>query len=524
MMARNKKRKTSKKAKTRMPKKAVAKKKPKADKGKKGVDAILIVGVILIVAIGVYLMFSQRETIAESEPQTTTIPAKEKSVRKPGVAGSFFPADEKKLDEMIDGFLDDAEKQNLYGVLALVSPHAGYVYSGKTAARGFKQLTDSTIKTVVVIAPSHRAAFKGASIADVTHYKTPLGEIALSDKVNQLRTQKVFVSNPNAHSKEHSLEVQLPFLQKVLGDFKLVPIVTGSVDPAEIAEAIKPILDDNTLIIASTDLSHYHDYDTAVRMDAKTVDAIASLDFNTMRLSGCEACGKTPTLVLMHLANDLNWRSRVLDYTNSGDTAGDKQRVVGYASIAFYTGLNESEQDYLTSLARETVEAVVSKNNPPEVDENTLPPKLKEISGCFVTLNKHGGLRGCIGHIMPQEPLYKCVIENAVSAALYDRRFSPVEEDELKEIHLGVSVLSPPKKLVHSGGNDLVEKLVPHIDGIVLRQGRRQSTYLPQVWDQLPTHEIFLSSLCKKGGMRGDCYRDKKTEVQTYRAQVFEEK
>jgi AmmeMemoRadiSam system protein A len=224
------------------------------------------------------------------------------------------------------------------------------------------------------------------------------------------------------------------------------------------------------------------------------------------------------------MAEDLGWRARVLDYRNSGDTAGDKKSVVGYTSIAFYSGLNETEQAYLTSLARLTLTNVLNGGEKPKVDANSLPPKLREKSGCFVTLEKHGQLRGCIGHILPQELLYQCVIDNAVSAALYDGRFNPVSASELTEIHIEVSVLSNPKRLAHSGGSDLLNKLTPNIDGLVLRQGRRQSTYLPQVWEQIPDATDFLTSLCKKGGMSSNCWRDEKTVVEVYRAQVFTEK
>jgi len=240
----------------------------------------------------------------------------------------------------------------------------------------------------------------------------------------------------------------------------------------------------------------------------------------------CEACGIYAILILMDIAKRNEWKAKIIDYKNSGDVTGDKSRVVGYSSIVFYSEkeelLTKEEQKFLLNLARETVESYVKNKKKPKVDETKLTPAMKKVQGCFVTLNKNNNLRGCIGHILPQEELYKCIIDNAVNAAVNDHRFNPVTEDELNDIEIEISVLTVPQRLEFSSGDDLKNKLRPNIDGIVLKSGFHQSTYLPQVWEQIPNKESFLSNLCMKGGMAIDCWKDKSTEVYTYQAFVFD--
>jgi AmmeMemoRadiSam system protein A len=340
----------------------------------------------------------------------------------------------------------------------------------------------------------------------------------MSPKILDLMKEKSFVNDERIHSQEHSVEVQIPFLQSVLKDFKLVPIVVGDMNPEELASILEKYVDDDTLVIASSDLSHYYSYEQAVRLDSNCIKAMP--EFNYSLMQECEACGIIPILTLMHLAEKQKWRGQLLDYRNSGDTAGDKNRVVGYGSIAFYQGLNKEEQEYLLELSRKTLESYLKTGQ--KIEAENIPEKTKEISGCFVTLNKNHQLRGCIGHILPQESLYQCVIDNTISAAVHDPRFRPVQESELNAIEIDISVLSVPKKLDYKDAVDLKEKLVPLVDGVVLKKNMRSATYLPQVWEQLPDKEEFLSSLCEKAGLNGDCWTQN-PEIQTYRAQVFKE-
>ncbi len=499
--------------------------KKKSSKNKEAdwrMDAILVLGLIFVVFAGVYIFTHPGKFASNREPEVSkTLNAENMVVRKPAVAGSFYPADKEQLSAMISEFLGEAEDVRLPNVKGLIAPHAGYVYSGPTAAWSFKQLVGRDIQTVVIIAPSHHVKLSGASVLDVTHFETPLGLIPVSAKVQDLLSEDGFANIPAAHSQEHSIEVELPFLQFVLGDFELVPIVVGRADPKALAGVLSKYLDDSTLVVASTDLSHYKPYADAVETDKKFIETVPALDVDGA--SNCEACGIIPVLTLMHLAQDAGWVGRLLDYTNSGDTAGDKNQVVGYASVAFYDGLNESEEEYLLALARETLEKHYNGGTKPQVDEAGLTPRLKAKSGCFVTLNKHGSLRGCIGHILPQVPLYECVMENALNAALHDGRFQPVTQDELGELHIDISMLTTPKKMEFGTSDELLRKLVPGRDGVVLNYLGRTSTYLPQVWGQIPGKEQFLSSLCQKQGSRADCWKVG-AEVEVYGAQVFAEK
>ena len=266
-------------------------------------------------------------------------------VREPAVAGRFYPGDKAKLARMIDGFLGQVTGEKVSKVRALICPHAGYVYSGPTAAYAYKQLAGTDVRTVIVLAPSHTARFTGASIPNADAYRTPLGLVQLSPLAETLAATKPFVRAPTCrvrggqgtpHALEHSLEVQLPFLQTVLKTFQLVPVVYGQVDPKAVAEKLAPHLDDHTLLIASSDLSHYKPYAAAMRTDRKCIDAIRSLD--TSAIQPEQACGRGPILTVMHLAKAKGWKVRLLDYRNSGDPAGDKSAVVGYAAIAFFRG------------------------------------------------------------------------------------------------------------------------------------------------------------------------------------------
>jgi hypothetical protein len=338
------------------------------------------------------------------------------------------------------------------------------------------------------------------------------------------------VSVADAHLQEHSLEVQLPFLQLMLKDFEIVPILINSSDPKALAELLAPHIGEDTLVVASTDLSHYHSYDTAVSLDRVCTAAITGGRFSDMPL--CEACGKQAVLSLMHIAQMKGWRGMLVDYKNSGDTAGGKNRVVGYASIAFVEGkemtdtmketLPAQDREALLRLARTAIEARLVEGAKVERPDQ-IPPVFNEMRGCFVTLHKHRQLRGCIGTIEPTCSLVECVEKNARNAAFSDPRFPALREEELKEIDIEVSVLSVPETLSFKDGEDLKGQLEPNIHGVILSRGMHRSTFLPQVWKQLPQKEKFLEHLCLKGGMSATAWREPKTQVEVYTAEVFGE-
>ncbi|MFA5141159.1 MAG: AmmeMemoRadiSam system protein B [Elusimicrobiota bacterium] len=460
---------------------------------------------------------------------------------RPGIlAGGWYPADPEALRHRLKLYLDRTGKTEVKGrVLGLVSPHAGYMYSGQAAAYGAAAIRGQKIRRVVVMGISHRYPLKGASVPEFTHYETPLGRIPVDQKACAfLRQNKLFGSYPNADRQEHSIEIQLPFLQAVLGkDFELVPIMFGELTEAEHAEAaaeVRKLLDEGTLLVASSDFVHYgsrfgyrpfeRDIPKNIEaLDRTALDAILKKDFKTfhghVEKTGATICGHVPIGVLL-LALPKDAKGSLLRYYRSGDMSGEWDGSVSYASVAFgpaisFKGseretreaamLDPEEQKEVVALARATVEAYVRGRKVP--DEKSLEAKvrkgLKKDRGLFVTLRKHGELRGCIGDIAGREPLYKGVVANAVNAAVNDTRFSPVQAGELGDITVEVSILSPLKP---AGG---YRDILPGWHGVVLSKGRRGAVFLPQVavefgWEV----EEFLSHLARKAGMGADDWRE----------------
>jgi len=255
-------------------------------------------------------------------------------VRAPAVAGLFYPDGATQLADSVDELLRQIAGENAEGLRALICPHAGYRYSGPVAASAFAQLRGKSVERVLLMGPSHRVAFRGVALAEVDEFETPLGRMPLVDGTSLLTNDGVFVRLDAAHEAEHSLEVQLPFLQRLLNHFSLVPLVFGEVDELAVAESLRPWCTPDSLLVASTDLSHYQPYDKAVQQDRTTIEHILRLEPSALRHD--DACGRGPVRTLLHLARGYRWHAHLLDYKNSGDTAGDKHRVVGYTAIAFY--------------------------------------------------------------------------------------------------------------------------------------------------------------------------------------------
>jgi AmmeMemoRadiSam system protein B len=262
----------------------------------------------------------------------------EKKVRESVIAGSWYPGKKEDLAKALDSFLKKPGKQGLGKIRALVAPHAGYAYSGQVAAYAYKQITGVKYSGVIVLAPSHHVSFGGMALTDKTHYRTPLGDIAVSEEARMMEKGSKLVKNIfGVDEEEHSLEIQLPFLQRVLDAFELIPFTIGRMSMSEIDDAAGLIikhLDEETLIVASTDLSHYYPYNEAVSMDNECVKAVTGLDVSAAQ--SCEMCGIIPVLITMSIAKKLGWKTRFLNYANSGDVTGDRSGVVGYAAIALY--------------------------------------------------------------------------------------------------------------------------------------------------------------------------------------------
>lgn len=481
--------------------------------------------------------------------------AQQKHVRKAYVAGQFYPGTPQTLTQQVQQYLDQAGQPELPGKLrALVAPHAGYRFSAPIAAYAYKQIV-KPFRRVFILASNHSpyADVDGLSVPEYTHYATPLGEVPVSPLARKLLQDGRISYVPEAHST-HVVEVQLPFLQLLLDEFKIIPIVTGRMnldDVKRFGALLAQYADEQTLFIVSTDLSHYHAYDEAVQLDTACVHALEHLDSRGVIES--ELCGQGAALIVLEIAKQHGWQGKALDYRNSGDTAGDKSRVVGYAALAYYAPahdaaseadrrptqpeaesasvaprpepnpLSAAEQQVLLELAQTTLEQYVKHQTvyDPPTEEFAQFPRLREQRGVFVTLKKDGQLRGCIGNLIGRQPLYRSVRDNTISAAARDARFQPVTAEELEAISLSISVLDVPQLVQAAAPDEYLERLRPQADGVILVNGRRSATYLPQVWQQLPDPVEFLGRLCAKGGLAPDCWRQPGTQLYTYQAQAF---
>jgi len=464
-------------------------------------------------------------------------------VRKPAVAGMFYPGNKEELAGKVDDFLANAEKSDIKGrVFAIIVPHAGYEYSGQIAAYSFKQLEGADFKKIIIISPSHYVSFDGMSVYNKGAFETPLGIIKidkeLADKI--MAKDKRFIFYPEAHLKEHAIEVELPFLQKMYKDkdFKIVPITMGNPETDDIrilSDTLYDVMDKDTLLIISVDLSHYYPYDKAVELDTNSTSAIEHLDAQKMlkdiNSHNSEIDAPIAVLGMITLANRYNAKAKIIKYANSGDVTGDKSRVVGYSSIVVYIPsdlqekgdmimkdeyLSKEEKVKLLEIAKlSIIEAVTGKR---QFFPNVTEEKLKENCGAFVTIKENNELRGCIGYIQAVKPLYETVKDVAKSAAVNDYRFNPVAENELDKLELEISVLTPLKKI-----KDINEIEVGK-HGLVMKQGFNSGLLLPQVateynWDK----ETFLKETCRKAGLPQDAWKDKSTEIYTFSAEVFGE-
>lgn len=460
-------------------------------------------------------------------------------------AGKFYPAQGGELLRTIDRLTHQAQRlaprlPSQQKLKALILPHAGYIYSGLTAAHAVHALKHAHVRKVILLGPDHSVGFENGAISDAAWWETPLGKVALHPDGRRLRQgDKRFRHVAESDKREHSLEVLLPFLQVYLADFKIVPIVIGPCDHVGMASAIEPVIDAKTLIVVSTDLSHFLPYDRATKRDKETIWHILELNEAPLLADENRSCGKYPIGVLLSIARKHNWKPVLLNYTNSGDTAGDRRRVVGYAAIAFYgeramaspnefsSALTQSQGHTLVALARQTLLARFNRKIPQETKAQ-LEARLQDDTfqtqcGVFVTLKIGGQLRGCIGSLVGREPLADGVRANALNAAFNDPRFSPLTEAELDRVSIEVSVLTESQPLAYESATDLISKLRPKIDGVTVRQGFASATFLPQVWEQLPDAKAFLSHLCVKAGMPGNAWRQGDLEVETYQVQYFEE-
>ncbi len=469
--------------------------------------------------------------------------------REAVVAGQFYPASPLELRRTLDALFDHAvPTRGLKGIVGLIVPHAGYVYSGQVAASGFNQIdTAMHYEDVFVIGPSHYVGFTGAAVYVEGDFLTPLGKVTVDRELGRhlLAESSLFSDRADAQAKEHSVEVELPFLQHVFGSrLKIVPIVVGENSPQtcdKIAEVLRPYFNGRNLFVISSDFSHYPAYADAVHVDSITAAGILTNSPETLVSTlvrndragitnlATSLCGWSAVLTFLSLTSGSPATHLTkIQYMNSGDSpVGEKDRVVGYCAIAAHDdGQQEGGQMFqlapedksaLLSIARETLEHCVRTGEVPDIPAGTLSGRLTTPCGAFVTLNKNGRLRGCIGRFEPDAPLYKVVQEMAVAAATQDYRFNPVTRSELSDIRIEISVLTPLHKIRDSSEFD------PAKHGIYIRKGGRSGTFLPQVAKETGwTKEELLGHCAQdKAGIGWDGWKD--ADLFVYEAIVFGE-
>ncbi len=477
------------------------------------------------------------------------------TVREPVVAGAFYPADSAGLARMVQGHLGDVKDLPAIDgrIIALIVPHAGLVYSGQIAAYSYKALENSNVDKLILCGPSHRHRFEGLSVyGPGVQWKSPLGKVACHDSLCNLllNHSRLIDLVKEAQTQEHSLEVQLPYLQTVLNSFRIVPVVMGYPDNRAIellAEALKTLeFDEHTIMVASTDWQHYRPASQGWRMDSLGIDCLERLDPDRLQqyLQGgqVEACGGGPAVAVLKAAIAKGAdRVKVLRYGDSGDVSGDKTSVVSYVAAVIYKSADEkadpaetshesptterelpskfelsgADKTELLTIARQSIEHFLAVGSLPEfeVSEN-----LRRLGAAFVTLEKEGMLRGCIGHTVAQEPLYKTVSICAVQAAVADRRFRPVQSDELPQLHIEISVLTPLQEVKS------LDEIEVGRDGLMISMGNNRGLLLPQVaadygWDRTE----FLQQTCHKAGLPAEAYKSPQALIQKFQAVIFGE-
>ena len=428
-----------------------------------------------------------------------------RGVKPPNVAGTFYPGDGDALRREVDAHLERARAEGP-APKALIAPHAGYPYSGPVAASAYARLKPRAheIRRVVLLGPTHYHPIHGVAVSGAESFQTPLGRVPVDAASVRRALEHVFVQRFDpAFEREHSLEVHLPFLMRVLPRFTFVPLLVGRASPAEIDTLLEALWGGpETAIVISSDLSHYLDYERARRADAETSEAIVALRHDAVGYE--QACGRHAVNGLLHLAKRRGLEARALDVRNSGDTAGPRDRVVGYGAYAFfepaYDRLGLEARRHLLGIAARSIRHGLAHGKACAVDLERLPPALGERRASFVTLESNRRLRGCIGSLEATHPLAEDVAHNAHAAAFDDPRFPPVREADLEALGIRISVLSSPVPMHVGSEADLVSRLRPDIDGLIIEDGKKRATFLPSVWKGIPEPARFVRELAAKAG------------------------
>ena len=502
--------------------------------------------------------------------------SQEKNVRNYLTTGNWYSRYPENLNTMLETFFKETKIKPMPGkIVGLIGPHAGFAYSGQCMARAYKQLEKQPgPERVILLGISHRGGFYGAAVSDFQYNSTPLGKIPVDTEITaKLAEEKNFRKNNTIMQHEHSLENHLPFLQFIQNKlknnkYKIVPILFGYLyhqDFKKMADIIKKYIDDKTLVIASTDLTHYGSNfgytpfrddlkSNLTKLDMGIINHIKKLDFdgyfNYKKKTGITMCGFTPVGVLMNLFAGKNYSGTLIDYYKSGDFENDYSFSVSYASMVITETpsktakanrgpgkpapdkgeepgtkamkLTQKEKKTLLSIARQTLEEHFQGKR---LELTSIESKykisapLKEKTGVFVTLRKNGDLRGCIGTLIGEEPVYEGVRNNVLKAAFQDPRFSPLKSSELKKIDMEISVMTPLQKIAD------YKKIKLGTDGVIIKKGYYQSVFLPQVATETGWGlDMFLSRLCMKAGLSPGAYKEEGMDFYIFQALVFDEK
>ncbi len=458
-------------------------------------------------------------------------------IRETAVAGLFYPADMYQLASDVEGYLEHAHSTLSGRPQIMIVPHAGYRYSAAVAAQAYKMIQPFAhkIKNVFLLGPSHHTLFKGVALPAAKYFKTPLGKVKVNDEIiTALDRKALFKINAVAHRKEHALEVQLPFLQKTLKNFTIIPMLYGETEAKKIAEALQPYLeDDKSLLIVSSDLSHYLDYNTAQKVDAQTAKQIKE----QTPLSHHQSCGATAVNTAMLLARYFGLVPQMLDMVNSGDVSAEKDRVVGYGAWVYQepeeeielTGIDLEQKNLsnfarhnrqeLLEIARKSLESAVINGHPYQPEREKMNDVLFNKGAAFVTLRKGKLLRGCIGSLKPTKAIAVDIADNAYAAAMNDDRFKPLRAEELKEISFSIALLTNFEAIEFKSHEDLLSKIRPNEDGLIIEDGKREGLFLPAVWKEIADKEEFINQLKIKAGLPPSYWSD---QMKVYRFKTVE--
>ncbi|HJO92281.1 MAG TPA: AmmeMemoRadiSam system protein B [Victivallales bacterium] len=481
------------------------------------------------------------------------------------LAGKWYTDKPDILKKQLNSYFDNVKERKLKNVIALILPHAGYIYSGLTAAYGIKEIQGRKFSRIIIIGPSHYSyLYNKISVPNLEYYQTPLGKVKLDTKfIKEVERLPQASSQLRLHNVEHSVQIEVPLLQSALGKFKLVPILVGHLDKntaLEIGKKLRNMIDENTLVIASSDFTHYgfsYRYmpfplndktpEMIKKLDMKGIEQIKAINFNGfikyINKTENTVCGKNAIAVLLAMLPP-DTKSTLLNYSTSGAVTGDYKNCVSYASIAF-TGkwekistinkkekkmnnqnkqeseiLSDETKKTLLKLARDSVAYYFEHHSKPTPEKLgiKITSQMKQKMGAFVTLHENGRLRGCIGEIIPRRAIYEAVIEQAINAAVNDYRFHPVTKKDLPHLEFEISALTPPKPV------DSYKDIVIGKDGMTIEENGHFAVFLPQVapeqgWDLAET----LTHLSRKAGLSGSAWKNPNAKFTVFQGIVFNE-